>query len=365
LAELVSIVIPVYNNPDGLLKTLESIRSLEDADCEVFAVDDGSARPLVLPSEFQWCRVVRLPKNQGTGLARNEGVRQSKGTILAFTDSDCAVPPDWLKTIRGIFADPKIQAAGGTFADETQTSAIQWLRFLESTFYHLHEPVMVNCFTTSNFTVRRAAFELAGGFPPMRIGEDLILGYKLSKLGIEVLWQPALRVRQNFRPTPVSYFRQQTNWSLAIFKISLIYPEVYFLKWPVRRGTLNLQLGILLTSSFLVPILLYRQPAAALVLAAVAFGFLLMLNAKFLSYAAGKTGPVNVVKIFLFAVFWRNLAWIAAIFSVILRHPVFFVAGAPRIVLQGLRKSAPSPALPREEILEIGRRRPLAAESLG
>jgi glycosyltransferase involved in cell wall biosynthesis len=365
LAELVSIVIPVYDNPDGLLKTLDSIRLLGDDSCEVIAVDDGSPRPLVLPAEYQWCRVVRLPRNQGTGLARNEGVRQAKGTILAFTDSDCVVPRDWLKVIRGIFQDAGIQAAGGTFAEQAQTNTIQWLRFLESTFYHLHEPAMVNCFTTSNFTIRRDAFEKAGGFPPMRIGEDLILGYKLFKLGIEVLWQPGLTVRQNFRPTLGSYFRQQTNWSAAILKISLTYPEVHYLKWPVRRGTLNLQLLIILGSIVLLPVLFFRRPDAAFFASAGALGLLFFLNASFLSYAAGKTSLVNTVKMFFLAVFWRNIAWIAAILSVVARHPALFAVGAPRIILTGLKKDDRSSIPAREEILAIGSRPPLAAESLG
>jgi len=365
MPELISIIIPVYNNPDGLLKTLKSIRRLEDDHYEVYAVDDGSAQPVVLPAEFQWCRIIRLPKNQGTGLARNAAVRESKGTILAFTDSDCSVPPDWLKVIRGIFADPAIHAAGGTFAEQEQTNAILWLRFLESTFYHLHEPTMVNCFTTANFAIRRAAFELADGFPPMRIGEDLVLGYRLCKLGIEVLWQPALTVQQNFRPTLMKYFQQQANWSAGVLKISLVYPEVHFLKWPVRRGTLNMQLGILAVSLATLPVLLFRAPGAALPMATAAFGLLLLLNRTFLSYAASKTSLTNTVKIFFLAVFWRNSAWLWAILSVLIKHPAIFAAGAPRVALRGLRRGLPAPVIPHEEISKIGCHPSLAAESLG
>ena len=72
------------------------------------------------PQPLEGVEYIFLPRRDlGLGYARNTGVRNAKGDIIAFTDDDCIVDPLWLKEILAGFEDPMVQGvAGATFAQE-------------------------------------------------------------------------------------------------------------------------------------------------------------------------------------------------------------------------------------------------------
>ncbi len=331
MPELVSVIVPVFNNVPGVAETIASLRALADSSFEVIVVDDGSWQPVprsLLPDKPSWT-LLRLPRNVGTGAARNAAECASKGTILAFTDSDCTVPADWLTIIRGALANPQVMAVAGTFADYAQPNAVMWQHYLEALHYGLPGDQFVNCFNTNNFAVRRECFEKVGGFPPLTIGEDLILGYKLSKVGIKILRLEQLTVREKFRATARQYFAQQFRRSFAVMEIYLRYPEVFFLKWPVKRDALHLQL-LFLCAMYGAAALLVARPSPRTALSiSVCWTALLLLNLDFIGYARRKTGSaILAARIFLITVLVRNTAWLTGILALFLSRP--------RTVLPGL-----------------------------
>lgn len=94
----VSVVIPAYNAEQYLRVALSSVISQTHRDLEVIVVDDGSTdrtgavcRELVDPR----IRVVHQP-NRGLAAARNTGIRQARGTYVAFLDADDLWHPDKL-----------------------------------------------------------------------------------------------------------------------------------------------------------------------------------------------------------------------------------------------------------------------------
>ena len=89
---LVSIVIPHFNRPEKLSRTLQSLSDQTMTDWEVIVVDDASSHDptevvhAVIPPPR--AVVVRLEKNGGPGNARNCGVAVARGRFVAFLDSD-------------------------------------------------------------------------------------------------------------------------------------------------------------------------------------------------------------------------------------------------------------------------------------
>ncbi|MHB8246186.1 MAG: glycosyltransferase family 2 protein [Acidimicrobiales bacterium] len=85
----VSVVIPVYNRRDYLLRAVQSACSQIPAPDEVIVVDDGSTDGSgdVVARLHPLVSVIRLP-HLGRSRARNEGVRSSSGDLVAFLDSD-------------------------------------------------------------------------------------------------------------------------------------------------------------------------------------------------------------------------------------------------------------------------------------
>lgn len=89
---LLSVVVPAYDVEDYLADCLSSILRQSHAALEVVVVDDGSADTSGdiadrFATEDPRVRVIHQA-NAGLGAARNEGVRRSTGTYLAFADSD-------------------------------------------------------------------------------------------------------------------------------------------------------------------------------------------------------------------------------------------------------------------------------------
>lgn len=96
---LVSIVIPMFNAQEWIIGLLQSITNQSYKNIEVIVVNDGSTDSSLelvtkFSEKFSEIKISILDqKNSGVSVARNEGVRNSTGEVLAFVDSDDV----WLK----------------------------------------------------------------------------------------------------------------------------------------------------------------------------------------------------------------------------------------------------------------------------
>jgi len=87
----VSVIIPSYNRKAATRRAVQSVLAQSYEDLEVLVVDDGSREGEVFEPDPQWqprVRVIRHPSNRGVAAARNTGVQQAAGPLIAFLDSD-------------------------------------------------------------------------------------------------------------------------------------------------------------------------------------------------------------------------------------------------------------------------------------
>jgi glycosyltransferase involved in cell wall biosynthesis len=94
----VSVIIPLYNKAAHVLNALDSVASQTFADMEVIIVNDGSTdggARLAADYPDARFRVVSQP-NAGPGGARNRGIAEAKGELLAFLDADDEWLPEFL-----------------------------------------------------------------------------------------------------------------------------------------------------------------------------------------------------------------------------------------------------------------------------
>lgn len=94
---MVSVVIPTYNR-SGFLKTaIDSVLAQSFKDYELVIIDDGSIDETIdlLESYGNSLRYVRQ-ENRGPASARNRGIEESRGKLVAFLDSDDQWHPDKL-----------------------------------------------------------------------------------------------------------------------------------------------------------------------------------------------------------------------------------------------------------------------------
>ncbi len=100
---LVSVVVPVYNVERYVGECLESILAQTHRRLEVVVVDDGSPDDSIsvvraIAARDRRVRIVRQ-ENGGLGAARNTGVRNARGEMLCFVDSDDTVPPNAIEAM--------------------------------------------------------------------------------------------------------------------------------------------------------------------------------------------------------------------------------------------------------------------------
>ncbi|WP_340100123.1 glycosyltransferase [Salinibaculum salinum] len=102
----VSVVVPVYNDPDGLRATIRSLveQTYPAARYEIVVVDNDSTDSTpdvarsVATAHSDLVSVESETDVQGSYAARNTGIEASDGEILAFVDADVVADADWLET---------------------------------------------------------------------------------------------------------------------------------------------------------------------------------------------------------------------------------------------------------------------------
>ena len=100
---VISVIIPVYNVEQYLVKCIQSVQSNTFTDIEIICIDDGSTDQCgtildTLASEDPRIHVIHQ-KNQGVAGARNAGVDAAKGEFVAFVDSDDFIHPRYFETL--------------------------------------------------------------------------------------------------------------------------------------------------------------------------------------------------------------------------------------------------------------------------
>lgn len=89
--ELISIVIPVYNAEKYISYTIESVIKQSYSNWELILVNDCSpdnSVEVIKKYLSKKVRLINMPVNSGVSKARNEGVKNAKGSYIAFLDAD-------------------------------------------------------------------------------------------------------------------------------------------------------------------------------------------------------------------------------------------------------------------------------------
>jgi glycosyltransferase involved in cell wall biosynthesis len=109
----VTVVVPTRNRPGPLGRCLEALAGQVG---EIVVVDDGSSDPAAVEAALQrapQARLVRQPRS-GPAAARNTGVAAARGSIVCFTDDDCAPDPGWAAALAAALRDGADVVAGTT-----------------------------------------------------------------------------------------------------------------------------------------------------------------------------------------------------------------------------------------------------------
>jgi glycosyltransferase involved in cell wall biosynthesis len=208
LKPFVSVIVPVSNDSESIGNLLLSLEVQEypRERFECIIVDNASEGPLRLPAQGPLqVRVVR-EERPGSYAARNLGLREARGEVLAFTDADCVPRPDWLSSaVTRVLEGPRPIMIGGpvevTPAHGAGGTAFDWYSIIND-FDQARFLSVYRFAATANLVATRDAFERVGHFnATLMSGGDYEWGRRAWSMGIEQVYAPEVIVRHPARAT--------------------------------------------------------------------------------------------------------------------------------------------------------------------
>ena len=164
----VSVIVPVYNDAARLRLCLDALAAQTyPADrFEVLVVDNGSTDESAAVAAASGATLLHEADVQGSYAARNRGLEHARGSVIAFTDSDCVPAPEWIDNGVGALSAGDVDLAGGRvrFAFSERPTGAE----LFDSISNMQNEINIrerNVAKTANLFVRADVFERVGVFP--------------------------------------------------------------------------------------------------------------------------------------------------------------------------------------------------------
>jgi len=250
----VSVVIPTYNRLDTLAHVVPTLlaQDLDASEYELLVCDsnstDGTAEYLAEVRKTH-PSVRHLPGAYGgRAAARNAGIAAARGEIVLFNDADILASPDLISTHLRRHRERSGIAVVGLEVQVRDLAEYEYKRVHPEARGHLHPPSRKRLswlyFLTGNASVRRSDLLRAGSFDESFTGyghEDLELGYRLHRIGIEILYEPKA---VNYHCQAVPYEDQKEKMRLAGRSTARFYRKHPDLEVMLNLGMTPLSLGL-------------------------------------------------------------------------------------------------------------------------
>ena len=199
----------------------------------------------------------------GTSNARNCGIMAARGALLAFTDDDCLLTPDYITTALAydaqdsepVFRGGRVERANANdlpLTIKTQDTSEIWCRAERSARRKHLMHSLVGC----NMTIRKSTFDILGLFDT-RLGpgsrfhgsEDIDLYYRAYLSGMKLIYVPDMTVLHNHgRRTAEDGNKLMRSYVIASGALfaKYLFRHLDFtrpLMWDIRNGLRELRAG--------------------------------------------------------------------------------------------------------------------------
>lgn len=192
-----SIIIASYKSKNTIEKCLQSLESQITNEIEVIVVDSGNDGTGEIISEtFPQVKLYKFSERKFPGDARNFGVSVSSGEILAFTDADCIVEPNWGNKLIEAHRKTEHPIIGGAVDNGNPENYVGWgYYFCEfSQWIPQEKECSLIDIPTTCLSPKRWAFEKYGPFLEGTYCSDTAFNWNLANAGYKPLFVPSLKV---------------------------------------------------------------------------------------------------------------------------------------------------------------------------
>ena len=191
-----SVILPTYNRGKKLIETVESIEKndFDKREFEIIVVNDCSTDATEsvirdLKKKYKNILALKNKKNGGPATTRNNGIKKAKGKLIFFTDDDCLVPKNWLKTYASFFEkNSAVYGAGGLLVAKKENWVSKLEKIKDKILGIDHKKIKIGgreikTGFTNNCVYREEIFKEVGYFDEnfkVPAGEDLEFNQKVS-----------------------------------------------------------------------------------------------------------------------------------------------------------------------------------------
>ena len=225
----VTVVVPARDRLDALARCLESLKSVT-----VIVVDDCSTDEAAMAACVKEANatLLRRSANGGPSAARNDGLDASSSEFIAFVDSDCCVPDNWLDRLLPHFDDPSVglvaprilsrSCSGSTLERyEARSSALD----LGAAPALVKPGSRIGYLPSAVLLVRRAALGSMKFDENMRIGEDVDLVWRTIQDGWDVRYDPRVEVLHESLTSIPLWIKRRYQYGTGAADLAKLHPQ--------------------------------------------------------------------------------------------------------------------------------------------
>jgi cellulose synthase/poly-beta-1,6-N-acetylglucosamine synthase-like glycosyltransferase/peptidoglycan/xylan/chitin deacetylase (PgdA/CDA1 family) len=251
VTEPVSVVVPAYNEREGIAAAVRSLAGGDHPVIEVVVVDDGSTdgtadvvRGLRLPG----VRVIRVP-NGGKSAALNIGVAAAAHELIVMVDGDTVFERDSIRRLVQPFGDPAVGAVAGNVKVGNRGSVVARWQHIEYVIgFNLDRRLydVGRIMTTVPGAIgayRRRALLAVGGVSDDTLAEDTDLTMALIRAGWRVVYEEYARGWTEAPASIRQLWSQRYRWSYGTMQAMWKHRRAFVERGPSGRlGRLGLPL---------------------------------------------------------------------------------------------------------------------------
>jgi len=225
----VSVIIPVFNDCDRLMKCLKALylQTYPYSSYEIIVIDNNSTENIYsVCKQFPNVRYETESK-QGSYAARNKGLSVAKGDVVAFTDSDCIPDTDWLTAGVRALSETNVGLVAGHIQFFSERDHHSVAEYVDSCI-HLQQKVYAQqgYGATANVFTWRSMLDKVGLFEEVVSLGDRDFGLKVKAAGFEVIYSPdaiVLHPARNLKALLNKVHRTAQGKTYLGWKDALIY----------------------------------------------------------------------------------------------------------------------------------------------
>lgn len=221
-----SFIIPVYNRPDEVDELLNSLAKQNfDREFEIVIVEDGSSNSsegVVKKYSDQLSISYFFKENSGPGDSRNYGMQRAKGDYFLILDSDCVLPPQYLREVDDSLSKGFVHCFGGPDAAHSSFTSLQKAINYSMTSWLTTGGIRgkANAVTrfqprSFNMGISKEAFTKTGGFGNIHPGEDPDLTIRIWQEGYDTRLVPRAFVYHKRRISWRKFYRQVHKFGMV------------------------------------------------------------------------------------------------------------------------------------------------------